>query len=61
MDWFHGKECPGGGLDNAATPWPGSGNNVRDHPGMIQVFLGQNSVCNMEGNDLLLLEMSLQE
>ncbi|KAF5444553.1 hypothetical protein F2P56_033677 [Juglans regia] len=32
------------------TPWPG--NNVRDHPGMIQVFLGQNGVCDVEGNEL---------
>ncbi|KAJ6397522.1 hypothetical protein OIU77_018522 [Salix suchowensis] len=26
------------------TPWPG--NNVRDHPGMIQVFLGQSGAMN---------------
>ncbi|KAL5560202.1 hypothetical protein UlMin_036413 [Ulmus minor] len=32
------------------TPWPG--NNVRNHPGMIQVFLGQNGVRDIEGNDL---------
>nr|GEX73990.1 cellulose synthase A catalytic subunit 2 [UDP-forming]-like [Tanacetum cinerariifolium] len=32
------------------TPWPG--NNVRDHPGMIQVFLGQNGVRDTEGNEL---------
>ncbi|ERN08733.1 cellulose synthase A catalytic subunit 2 [UDP-forming] [Amborella trichopoda] len=32
------------------TPWPG--NNVRDHPGMIQVFLGHNGVCDVEGNEL---------
>ncbi|KAK9069683.1 hypothetical protein SSX86_011587 [Deinandra increscens subsp. villosa] len=32
------------------TPWPG--NNVRDHPGMIQVFLGQNGVRDLEGNEL---------
>ncbi|XP_061356816.1 cellulose synthase A catalytic subunit 2 [UDP-forming]-like [Gastrolobium bilobum] len=32
------------------TPWPG--NNVRDHPGMIQVFLGQNGVRDVEGNEL---------
>ncbi|XP_043715668.1 cellulose synthase A catalytic subunit 2 [UDP-forming]-like isoform X3 [Telopea speciosissima] len=30
------------------TPWPG--NNVRDHPGMIQVFFGQNGVRDVEGN-----------
>ncbi|CAA3010327.1 cellulose synthase A catalytic subunit 2 [UDP-forming]-like [Olea europaea subsp. europaea] len=32
------------------TPWPG--NNVRDHPGMIQVFLGHDGVCDVEGNEL---------
>ncbi|CAN1268160.1 Cellulose synthase A catalytic subunit 6 [UDP-forming] [Linum perenne] len=32
------------------TPWPG--NNVRDHPGMIQVFLGQNGVRDLKGNKL---------
>ncbi|KAF7851847.1 hypothetical protein BT93_L2008 [Corymbia citriodora subsp. variegata] len=32
------------------TPWPG--NNIRDHPGMIQVFLGQNGVHDVEGNEL---------
>ncbi|KAG6717212.1 hypothetical protein I3842_04G086900 [Carya illinoinensis] len=32
------------------TPWPG--NNVRDHPGMIQVFLGHSGVCDVEGNEL---------
>ncbi|KAL5714911.1 cellulose synthase (UDP-forming) [Ranunculus cassubicifolius] len=32
------------------TPWPG--NNVRDHPGMIQVFLGHDGVCDVEGNKL---------
>ncbi|KAG4984077.1 hypothetical protein AAZX31_10G211800 [Glycine max] len=32
------------------TPWPG--NSVRDHPGMIQVFLGQNGIHNIEGNEL---------
>ncbi|XP_002524299.2 cellulose synthase A catalytic subunit 5 [UDP-forming] [Ricinus communis] len=32
------------------TPWPG--NNVRDHPGMIQVFLGQHGVHDVEGNQL---------
>jgi cellulose synthase A len=32
------------------TPWPG--NNVRDHPGMIQVFLGNNGVHDTEGNEL---------
>ncbi|XAR73241.1 Cellulose synthase (UDP-forming) [Bertholletia excelsa] len=32
------------------TPWPG--NNVRDHPGMIQVFLGHEGVRDIEGNEL---------
>ncbi|XP_057737823.1 cellulose synthase A catalytic subunit 6 [UDP-forming]-like [Arachis stenosperma] len=32
------------------TPWPG--NNVRDHPGMIQVFLGQDGIRDIEGNEL---------
>lgn len=32
------------------TPWPG--NNVRDHPGMIQVFLGNDGVRDIEGNEL---------
>ncbi|KAB2597232.1 cellulose synthase A catalytic subunit 2-like [Pyrus ussuriensis x Pyrus communis] len=32
------------------TPWPGS--NVRDHPGMIQVFLGNNGVHDVEGYEL---------
>ncbi|KAK9286342.1 hypothetical protein L1049_014735 [Liquidambar formosana] len=32
------------------TPWPG--NNVRDHPGMIQVFLGQSGGHDTEGNEL---------
>ncbi|GLU13831.1 hypothetical protein SLE2022_304410 [Rubroshorea leprosula] len=32
------------------TPWPG--NNTRDHPGMIQVFLGRSGACDAEGNEL---------
>ncbi|KAH9710167.1 cellulose synthase A catalytic subunit 3 [Citrus sinensis] len=32
------------------TPWPG--NNTRDHPGMIQVFLGENGGLDAEGNEL---------
>ncbi|XP_044496373.1 cellulose synthase A catalytic subunit 2 [UDP-forming] [Mangifera indica] len=32
------------------TPWPG--NNVRDHPGMIQVFLGHSGVRDVDGNEL---------
>ncbi|XP_062094389.1 cellulose synthase A catalytic subunit 8 [UDP-forming]-like [Humulus lupulus] len=32
------------------TPWPG--NNSRDHPGMIQVFLGNTGAQDIEGNEL---------
>ncbi|XP_048141109.1 cellulose synthase A catalytic subunit 8 [UDP-forming] isoform X2 [Rhodamnia argentea] len=32
------------------TPWPG--NNSRDHPGMIQVFLGNSGAHDIEGNEL---------
>nr|GLL19589.1 cellulose synthase A catalytic subunit 5 [UDP-forming]-like isoform X1 [Ipomoea trifida] len=32
------------------TPWPG--NDVRDHPGMIQVFLGEDGVRDIAGNEL---------
>jgi cellulose synthase A len=32
------------------TPWPG--NNVRDHPGMIQVFLGKSGGLDTDGNEL---------
>ncbi|KAF9679654.1 hypothetical protein SADUNF_Sadunf06G0037100 [Salix dunnii] len=32
------------------TPWPG--NNTRDHPGMIQVFLGHSGGLDTEGNEL---------
>ncbi|XAR64312.1 Cellulose synthase (UDP-forming) [Bertholletia excelsa] len=32
------------------TAWPG--NNVRDHPGMVQVFLGQNGGYDSDGNEL---------
>ncbi|XP_057949300.1 cellulose synthase A catalytic subunit 8 [UDP-forming] [Malania oleifera] len=32
------------------TPWPG--NNSRDHPGMIQVFLGHSGAHDIEGNEL---------
>ncbi|KAL3696429.1 hypothetical protein R1sor_010505 [Riccia sorocarpa] len=32
------------------TPWPG--NNIRDHPGMIQVFLGQSGGQDTDGNVL---------
>ncbi|KAI5411181.1 variant 2, cellulose synthase A catalytic subunit 3 [UDP-forming], partial [Lathyrus oleraceus] len=32
------------------TSWPG--NNIHDHPGMIQVFLGENGGCDIDGNEL---------
>ncbi|GFQ02663.1 cellulose synthase a catalytic subunit 2 [UDP-forming] [Phtheirospermum japonicum] len=32
------------------TPWPG--NNVRDHPGMIQVFLGHDGLRDVDGHEL---------
>ncbi|CAA6660554.1 unnamed protein product [Spirodela intermedia] len=32
------------------TPWPG--NSVRDHPGMIQVFLGRDGACDMDSDKL---------
>ncbi|KAL2494673.1 Cellulose synthase A catalytic subunit 8 [UDP-forming] [Forsythia ovata] len=32
------------------TAWPG--NNTRDHPGMIQVFLGHSGAHDIEGNEL---------
>ncbi|KAH9328071.1 hypothetical protein KI387_000179 [Taxus chinensis] len=32
------------------TPWPG--NNPRDHPGMIQVFLGHSGALDTDGNEL---------
>ncbi|KAK1312942.1 putative cellulose synthase A catalytic subunit 8 [UDP-forming] [Acorus calamus] len=32
------------------TPWPG--NNTRDHPGMIQVFLGHSGGLDADGNEL---------
>ncbi|KAJ0089914.1 hypothetical protein Patl1_14519 [Pistacia atlantica] len=32
------------------TPWPG--NNTQDHPGMIQVFLGEGGGFDAEGNEL---------
>ncbi|CAL9165958.1 unnamed protein product [Musa hybrid cultivar] len=32
------------------TPWPG--NKPRDHPGMIQVFLGRSGAHDIEGNEL---------
>ncbi|KAL0900428.1 hypothetical protein Bca101_084389 [Brassica carinata] len=45
------QKVPGKGwVMQDGTPWPG--NNTRDHPGMIQVFLGQNGGLDAEGNEL---------
>ncbi|KAG5612569.1 hypothetical protein H5410_023850 [Solanum commersonii] len=44
------KVPEGGWTMQDGTPWPG--NNVRDHPGMIQVFLGQNGGLDTDGNEL---------
>ncbi|TXG70440.1 hypothetical protein EZV62_005375 [Acer yangbiense] len=44
------KVPDGGWVMQDGTPWPG--NNIRDHPGMIQVFLGHSGGLDTEGNDL---------
>nr|GMD28928.1 cellulose synthase A catalytic subunit 7 [UDP-forming] [Ipomoea batatas] len=44
------KVPPGGWIMKDGTPWPG--NNTKDHPGMIQVFLGQSGGTDVEGNEL---------
>ncbi|KAF6151973.1 hypothetical protein GIB67_010547 [Kingdonia uniflora] len=44
------KVPPGGWIMQDGTPWPG--NNTRDHPGMIQVFLGHSGGHDTEGNEL---------
>lgn len=44
------KAPPEGWIMQDGTPWPG--NNTKDHPGMIQVFLGQNGGHDTEGNEL---------
>ncbi|VFQ61297.1 unnamed protein product [Cuscuta campestris] len=44
------KVPEGGWIMKDGTPWPG--NNTKDHPGMIQVFLGQNGGTDVEGNEL---------
>ncbi|EPS66858.1 cellulose synthase, partial [Genlisea aurea] len=45
------KKTPEDGWTMAdGTPWPG--NNPRDHPGMIQVFLGNTGTHDVEGNEL---------
>ncbi|KAL8138089.1 hypothetical protein V2J09_004090 [Rumex salicifolius] len=45
-----GKIPPEGWIMQDGTPWPG--NNTRDHPGMIQVFLGHSGGHDVEGNEL---------
>ncbi|KAI4323775.1 hypothetical protein L6164_023354 [Bauhinia variegata] len=44
------KEPEEGWTMQDGTPWPG--NNVRDHPGMIQIFLGQNGAHDLDGHEL---------
>ncbi|KAL0451340.1 UNVERIFIED_CONTAM: Cellulose synthase A catalytic subunit [UDP-forming] [Sesamum latifolium] len=44
------KVPPGGWIMQDGTPWPG--NNTKDHPGMIQVFLGQSGGLDVEGHEL---------
>ncbi|KAL4181661.1 hypothetical protein AMTRI_Chr12g238440 [Amborella trichopoda] len=44
------KVPPEGWIMQDGTPWPG--NNTRDHPGMIQVFLGHSGGLDAEGNEL---------
>ncbi|KAF8400499.1 hypothetical protein HHK36_013797 [Tetracentron sinense] len=44
------KVPPEGWIMQDGTPWPG--NNTKDHPGMIQVFLGHSGGLDTEGNEL---------
>ncbi|KAG4392476.1 hypothetical protein GLYMA_04G153700v4 [Glycine max] len=44
------KVPQGGWIMQDGTPWPG--NNTKDHPGMIQVFLGSSGGLDTEGNQL---------
>ncbi|EEF29149.1 Cellulose synthase A catalytic subunit 3 [UDP-forming], putative [Ricinus communis] len=44
------KVPPEGWIMQDGTPWPG--NNTKDHPGMIQVFLGHSGGHDVEGNEL---------
>ncbi|KAK4392709.1 Cellulose synthase A catalytic subunit [UDP-forming] [Sesamum angolense] len=44
------KVPPGGWIMQDGTPWPG--NNTKDHPGMIQVFLGHSGGLDVEGHEL---------
>jgi cellulose synthase A len=49
------KVPPEGWIMQDGTPWPG--NNTKDHPGMIQVFLGHSGGVDAEGNELPVLSM----
>uniref|UniRef100_A0A7N1A7C8 Cellulose synthase n=1 Tax=Kalanchoe fedtschenkoi TaxID=63787 RepID=A0A7N1A7C8_KALFE len=44
------KVPPEGWIMQDGTPWPG--NNTKDHPGMIQVFLGHSGGLDAEGQEL---------
>ncbi|PIN08235.1 Cellulose synthase (UDP-forming) [Handroanthus impetiginosus] len=44
------KVPSGGWIMQDGTPWPG--NNTKDHPGMIQVFLGHSGGHDVEGHEL---------
>ncbi|KAL5547556.1 hypothetical protein UlMin_002787 [Ulmus minor] len=44
------KVPPEGWIMQDGTPWPG--NNTKDHPGMIQVFLGHSGDHDTQGNEL---------
>ncbi|KAJ4969010.1 hypothetical protein NE237_015711 [Protea cynaroides] len=44
------KVPPEGWIMQDGTPWPG--NNTKDHPGMIQVFLAHSGGHDIEGNEL---------
>ncbi|MCO5549106.1 hypothetical protein L7F22_002572 [Adiantum nelumboides] len=44
------KVPEGGWIMKDGTPWPG--NNSKDHPGMIQVFLGHSGGLDAEGHEL---------
>ncbi|KAL5561995.1 hypothetical protein UlMin_031742 [Ulmus minor] len=44
------KKPEDGWMMQDGTPWPG--NNTRDHPGMIQVYLGSAGALDVEGKEL---------
>ncbi|XP_051141902.1 cellulose synthase A catalytic subunit 4 [UDP-forming] isoform X3 [Andrographis paniculata] len=44
------KKPEEGWIMQDGTPWPG--NNTRDHPGMIQVYLGSEGALDVEGKEL---------